>query len=126
MNHVKIGAAGLALALTALIIPAAAQAGEAPVIVEGITDRPVIYVSFADLNLAEAADVNRLNQRVRRAANRLCVQPGLQPASEEFRDNLCRAEALGDAGRQIETAVANFGKEQFAAASKRRISVALR
>ena len=126
MNRVKIGAAGLAMAITALIVPATAQAAEDPVVVEGNIDRPFIVVSYADLNLAEEAGVARLNRRVRAAATRLCIQPGLQPVGEEMRDQACRKDALDDASRQIELAVADFGKNQYAAASQRRIRVALR
>lgn len=125
MNRVKIGAAGLAAVMTAIIVPATAQA-EQPLVVEGQLEYPAIYVSYADLNLAEKAGVDRLNRRVRTAATRLCVQPGLQSVGEEMRDQACRAEALDNAGRQIELAVANFGTTQFAAASERKIAVALR
>ena len=124
MNLVKIGAAGIAVALTDIIVPAAANAE--PVIVEAVIDQPVIYVSYADLNLTEQAGVDRLNRRVHKAANRLCVQAGLQPVADVARDKACRKLALQGANLQIADAVANFEKNQYAEASSRKIAVALR
>jgi len=124
MNLLKIGAAGLAVALTAIIVPAAASAQ--PVIVEAVIEQPVIYVSYADLNLADQRGVDRLNRRVHKAATRLCVQAGLQPVADVARDQACRKLALEGANVQIADAVANFGKNQYAAASSRKIAVALR
>lgn len=126
MNRMKIGAAGLAAAMTALIIPATAHAGEQPVVVEAVLDRPVVYVSYADLNLSEQAGLERLNRRVRAAATRLCIEPGRQSIADETRDIACRDDALENASRQIEIAVASFGTSQYAAAAERKIAVALR
>ena len=97
-----------------------------PLIVEGVIEQPVIYVSYADLNLANEAGVARLNRRVRTAATRLCMQNGFQGVTQEMRDHACRADALTNARRQIDIAVANFGKSQYAAASGKTIAVALR
>lgn len=125
MNHMKIGAAGLAIAVTALIVPAAAQA-ESPMIVEAFLDRPVIYVSYADLNLGEKAGLDQLNRRVRNAATKLCIQPGVLGVGEWMRGHACRSDAIDGANRQIDVAVARFGQTQVAAASERKIAVALR
>ena len=126
MNIMKIGAAGLALAVTAVIVPATAQAADDPVVVEGNLDRPYIIVSYADLNLAEEAGVNRLNRRVRTAATRLCIEPGLQTVRQEMDDQSCRLKAIADAKEQITLAVASFGTTRLAAATPRQIKVALR
>jgi UrcA family protein len=126
MNRINIAAAGLAVALTALIVPATARAASNDAVVEANLDRPIIYVSYADLNLADAAGMGRLNRRVLTAATRLCIKTGLQPVSEEMSDQACKRSAIDGANEQIKLAAANFGKNQLAAAEDRHIAVALR
>lgn len=126
MNRMKIGAAGLAVALSALIIPATVHAADRPVVVEGNPEAQTIYVSYADLNLADASGLKRLNRRVRTAATRLCVEPGLQTVRQEMMDNACRADAIAGADEQIRLAAVNFGNRQFAATSGYQIKVARR
>lgn len=125
MKLIKLAAAGLAVALTAIVVPTTVHAGETPMVVEGITDRPVKLVSYADLNLANAEGVAQLNRRVRRAAAGLCIDNGVQPLKSAMLGRECYQAAIADAGRQIDLAIANFGKEQFAA-SQSSITVALK
>ncbi|HEV2748776.1 MAG TPA: UrcA family protein [Allosphingosinicella sp.] len=123
MNRVKLGAAGLAIALTALVVPATVRA-EQPLIVEAELDRPTIYVSYADLNLRHKAGVERLSDRVARAADQLCLETGVQPVSRVVAGRACRDKAVAGANEQIRAAVAGFGSGQYAALT--RIAVTLR
>jgi len=124
MNLFKIGAATLAIAIASLGLPATLQAAEKPLLVEGQSDVPTVHVSYADLNLASQAGVDRLEARVRRAATRLCIDPGYQPLGLAMAGMRCKAEAIEGASGQIEVAVARFQSAGYAARS--RIAVAVR
>lgn len=125
MSTTKFASAVLALAASAIMVPAAVRAEKAPLVVEGQTGNPTIYVGFADLNLGNSAGVDRLQGRVRRAAEKLCIEHQ-QPLNRTMAGFACRDEAVSGAQSQIETAIAGLqsGNTQFAAAS--RIAVSLR
>jgi UrcA family protein len=126
MNTVKLGAAGLAIAVAALIIPATVQAAQQePVIVEGSAEpRPAIRVSFADLNLANKAGLARLNSRVAQAADRLCIEEADHSVATVMAGHACRRSAVAGAEEQISRAVSNFGNPAYAALTQ--IAVTLR
>ena len=122
MNRVNLGAAGLAIALTALIVPATVHAAQ-PVIVEAQI-QPTAYVSYADLDLSDGSGVARLKARVANAADRLCLDIGRQPLNREMAGKACRKSAIEGADEQIRLAVSNFGSARYAALS--RVAVTLR
>lgn len=83
-------------------------------IVEANVDKPTAYVRYADLNLSRAADVQTLKDRVRRAANRICIDHGTPDLATTMRGRACRKTALESAAPQIQAAVSNYGNEQMA------------
>lgn len=120
MNRVKLGAAGLAIALTALIVPATVQAQ--PLVVEG-TVAPTAVVSYADLNLASPKGIATLNARVTRAADQLCMDEGIQPLQRMLAGRSCRADAIAGADGQVREAVAKFGQGEYAALASVAVSL---
>lgn len=123
MNPMKIGAACLAIATTSLVgVPGAVQAGERPMIVEGVRDVPVAYVSYADLNLNNEWGVDLLNARVRRAATMLCFDNGFQPLKRVASGYICRRQAIAGAEGQIDLAIANAGNARYVAAIRIAVS----
>lgn len=115
MNKTQIAAAGFALAVTALIIPAAAFAQES-FTVEAELDRPVEYVAYSDVDLSSESGLTLLRGRVRGAARKLCIHNGVQPVKLVMDGRACYADAIAGAEEQIATAVAVLQRgEQFAA-----------
>lgn len=121
----RIGAAVVAAAMTALTIPAAHAMDET--VVEANVTRPTASVSYADLNLAKAADVAKLNARVYRAASRICLEPGVREIGRQVAQFECRDAALESAKPQITAAIARAGDAQLASnmASGQSITVAM-
>lgn len=96
-----------ALAGAALLPAAPAFAGEEPMVA---TARPreaqSIAVSYRDLNLVNAAGVDTLNARARRAARAICDVGEIQPLKQVQDARECYSGAMERAGRDIEIAVA--------------------
>ena len=109
MDRIKIAAAGFALAVTALIVPAAVYGQSAPITVEGELERPVAYVSYADIDLASDSGLKLLRGRVRGAATRLCIHSGTQPIKLVMDGRACFAEAIAGAEEQIALAAIDRG-----------------
>lgn len=63
-------------------------------------------VSHGDLNLASAAGLARLDARVRRAAERLCIEPGVRPLHFAAQARACVEEAVAAAQPQLRRAIA--------------------
>lgn len=123
MKGLKIGLAGIALGITALA--GSAASAQEPMIVEGITGEfPTAVVGYSDLNLARPAGVDRLNARIRRAAELLCVDNGVRPLSEVMLSRACTRDAIAGAQPQVDRAVADFHSSQLA--SNRTVRVARR
>lgn len=121
MNKIHIAAAGLALAVTALVIPTTVFA-QPPITVEADLSRPVEYVGYADIDLASESGLALLRGRVRGAAKRLCIHNGTQPLKLVMDGRACFAEAITGAEEQIGEAVAALDRgERFA--SNARIAV---
>lgn len=91
------------LILSALIASTSAAAQP----VEVIADAPRIErVAFADLDLTSDAGVRRLEARIHSAANRLCIEDGVQPLSVKLDGKACfnaaYADGLTQAGKVIQ------------------------
>ena len=117
----RLGTAAAAAALTALLIPAAHAMDET--IVEANVVRTTANISYADLNLAKAADVAELQARVRRAATNICIDRGTRDLARTMNGLECRSTAIENAKPQIALAVANANNQQLA--ENRTISVAM-
>lgn len=83
----------LAVALTS---PDLASAGE---------QRTNMAVSYADLDLSQQADANRLRARVQGAIRTLCAQPR-QGVLTNPAESLCRRAAMAAVQEQIERTIA--------------------
>jgi UrcA family protein len=90
------------LILSALVAGTAAAAQPVTVIADAPrTER----VSFADLDLTSAAGVVALQDRVRTAATRLCIENGVQPLSVKLAGKACFNAAYADGLDQMSQAV---------------------
>lgn len=124
MNKFNLAAAGLALALTAVIVPATAFAQRGPITVEANLNLPVEYVSYSDLNMASDEGLDMLRGRVRGAARRLCIDEGVRQLKPVFEGRHCFTGAIAGAEAQISRALAALDRgEQFA--SNRAIAVSV-
>lgn len=77
-------------------------------------ERPVIRVEYRDLNLARREGVKSLDDRVRRAARRLCTAELRMAIPPERR--ACVKSAIRDSRKQVGTAVSAFGATRLAGA----------
>ena len=68
----------------------------------GPADRESIAVSFADLDLTQPAGSQRLNNRLRSAAQRLCGDTNLVTSAPRAR-HWCVKTAVADGWAQVET-----------------------
>lgn len=113
MKVERIGFAALAIAMSTLFIPAVLQAQ--PIVVEG-EQAPTAIVSYADLDLASAGDVRTLRNRVRWAANDLCLTTAFTPLKEQMVRIGCRDGAVARAEGQISDAITGRAASMAAAA----------
>ena len=108
MNKIHLAAAGMALAVTALVIPAAASA-QAPITVEGEV-LPFEYVGYSDLNIASEDGLDMLRGRVRGAAKRLCINDAVRQLEPVLEGRRCFAGAIAGSEEQISRVVAALGR----------------
>ena len=73
-----------------------------------------IPVTFADLDLATSAGVDRLHRRVRFAAQRLCGEADNRPLDRMMAQRRCVAAALVETRPQVDAAIADRGATAFA------------
>ena len=116
MPYRIIAVAGLAGTLSAAAIAAP------PIVVEA-SPQPTAIVSFADLDLSQAAGRARLDGRVRRAAEELCVDTGVRDLAERIEQKGCVSFAVASARPQIERAIAG---PRYAERSAKTITLAVR
>ena len=106
----------LPILLLCLCTSAAATA-EPPVFVTGET-LPSIRVSYADLNLGQTKDVDRLRARVRRAAHSLCFDATRDPLALGDLERTCFKAARANANARIDEVVALRSDMSVAAAAQ--------
>lgn len=114
MKLSRFGAATLAVVMTAAIVPAAASAMD-ETLIEANREQKSVLVGYSDLNLAREADVDALNDRVRRAANRICFDTGVRELRATMAGIRCRDAALELAKPQISAAIDAAADERLAA-----------
>jgi UrcA family protein len=114
MNKLKFAALAALAALAstgggiaALTGPAFAAEGKAPATV-------VATVRYGDLNLRTVAGVERLNARIRAAADRLCIEPGVKRLDASLAGLECRDAFIAAAAPQVRSAVAASGADYAA------------
>ena len=91
--------------LAAAAIFAAAVNVGGPASARGVRTASVASISHADLNLTSAAGIARLDARVRRAAERLCIDPGVRPLHFASQSRACVDEAVAAARPQLNRAI---------------------
>lgn len=107
MIATKPKCAGLAIsaALTVIgggaapIVPARAAGVEGPAVV-------IAAVRYGDLDLRSAAGVAQLDARIRAAAGRLCLEPGVKSLDAARAGLECRDALVAAAAAQVRRAVA--------------------
>lgn len=77
---------------------------------------PTARIPFADLNLANAAGVARLNDRVRRTAEALCLSDGEEVLQRRLEAMACRDRTIAAAAPQVRRAVERFAAARTGAA----------
>lgn len=93
-----------AAALAAIALPATAPA---------VAATPSIDVPVADLDLSQAADRAVLDSRIERAARKVCSS-GMKGANAQRIESECRAQAVSNAARQADLAIASARETRFA------------
>lgn len=89
--------------LAAFAAPAAAD-----IVVTG-SPAPTAKVAYDDLDLGSAAGLNRLNARIRAAADRLCSDPGVKGLEAQLQAAACRDATIAAAAPQVARAIAQSG-----------------
>jgi len=104
--NLKFAGLAIAAALTvtggsvvAVTTPAHAEAFAAPAVVAAT-------VRYDDLNLRSAAGIERLNARIRAAADRLCIAPGVKGLDASLAGFECRDALIAAADSRVRTLVA--------------------
>lgn len=93
--------ATLALLLAATVPATAQEAGPTP------APAPAVHVSFADLNLGNAAGRAQLDRRIDRAINTLCPEAITRQLAEWQAVHACRTAAYRSAAAQRSQALAS-------------------
>ncbi|HEX2763338.1 MAG TPA: UrcA family protein [Allosphingosinicella sp.] len=86
----------------------AAPAAAADIVVTG-SPAPTAKVAYDDLDLGSAAGLNRLNARIRAAADRLCSDPGVKGLEAQLQAAACRDATIAAAAPQVARAIAQSG-----------------
>jgi UrcA family protein len=76
----------------------------------------VATVRYDDLNLRTGAGVDRLNARIRAAADRLCIEPGVKGLDAGLAGIECRDALIAAAAPKVRAAVAGKASEYAASA----------
>jgi UrcA family protein len=97
-------AAALATSAATLVATGAPAVAATPIVVEG-TQAPVARVAYDDVNLRSAAGVRKLQARVRRAAEQLCLEPNAKSLQVIADGKACVRVATEQAAPQIERAI---------------------
>lgn len=92
----KFSTLALSVSMTAAAIAAPAAANEDAL--------PRALVSYSDLDLSQAADVERLTSRIERAARKICVSEPRHDLRRQAQSDACRAQAI----RSVEGQLANL------------------
>lgn len=93
--------------IAALTSPALAAEAKAPAVVAAT-------IRYDDLNLRTPLGVERLNGRIRAAAERLCIEPGVKGLDASLAGIECRDALIASAAAQVRTAVAGSASEYAA------------
>jgi UrcA family protein len=97
-------AVALATSAATLVATGAPAAAATPIVVEA-TQVPTARVGHEDLNLRTAAGVRRLQARVRRAAEQLCLEPNSKSLQVVADGKACVRVAIEQASPQVDQAI---------------------
>ena len=95
-----------ALMLIAAGLGAGIASAQPPVTVYG-SHAPTARITYADINLASASGVKKLQNRVRAAASDLCLEPVKEDLNVSTARMMCYRTATGDGFAQIDRLVAD-------------------
>jgi UrcA family protein len=97
-------AAALATSAATLVATGAPAAAATPIVIEA-SQAPTARVAHDDLNLRTAVGVRRLQARVRRAAEQLCLEPNVKSLQVLADGRACVRVAVEQATPQVEKAI---------------------
>src|SRR5438309_8877728 len=107
MYGLNLKFAGLAIAAALTVTGGGVAAVTTPAHAEGLTAPAVVAatVRYDDLNLRSAAGIERLNARIRAAADRLCIAPGVKGLDASLAGLECRDALIEAAGSRVKAIV---------------------
>lgn len=113
MFATKLKLAGLAIAAALTVTTGAIGAVTSPAEAAGMAAPATVVatVRYDDLNLRTAAGAERLNGRIRAAAERLCIEPGVKGLGAALAGIECRDALIAGASAQVRAAA---GGETYA------------
>jgi len=101
LSLISVAAAALALGTVVAATSPVFARGPAPA-------APMARIAYSDLNLATAAGIQRLNARVRAAAEKLCPSGGVEALDAELEISVCRNRLITAAAPQVRQAIERF------------------
>ena len=114
MNITELKFAALAAVMAAAVTGATLVAASPAFGADLVVNAPSARVSYADLDLASRAGVQKLERRVDAAAERLCVGIGVEALADRLAGAKCRDATIAAAAPQIRHAVEKFATAQAA------------
>lgn len=107
MYGLNLKFAGLAIAAALTVTGGGVAAVTTPAHAAGIAAPAVVAatVRYDDLNLRSAAGIDRLNARIRAAADRLCIAPGVKGLDASLAGLECRDTLIEAAGSRVKAIV---------------------
>jgi UrcA family protein len=114
MNITEIKFAALAAVMAAAMTGATLVAASPAFGADLVVTAPTARVHYADLNLASAAGVAKLERRVAAAADRLCAGIGIEQLAARLDGIACRKETIARAEPQVRRVVERFATAQAA------------
>ena len=87
-------------------------------VLDDIQGEESVAISYADLNLAQAKDVDRLVWRIKEAATAICFDGSREPLDIAIPDRACYNAAVSNGRREVDVAIAHRADARLLAAAR--------
>lgn len=87
-------------------------------VLDDIQREESVAISYADLNLAQAKDVDRLVWRIKEAATAICFDGSREPLDIAIPDRACYNAAVSNGRREVDVAIAHRADASLLAAAR--------